>query len=349
MPKPNHILFNVDGLSDDEIVTILASILINIDYGRKVFEDGSYIWEEDNKIYFQQGVIIDIDFNILKLNSPILEFAINAKIYEIINDVLSDKFKKGININVKDQHITKLDESVVTFEDPLINAYYTIQKYTDERRSARSFINCFMYKRPDEKIRIILNKYKFLKPTESNKLNRVIYVNNINDIIKFNIVSTLFPFKKHQILDTECNIKMHPWGFYITDEELEYKDGKLFYKTTEINIVDKFAYDEGLLIENNNLYLHNINNNERIGTVIKVKLPIKFEDIKEEFIVKLNPVSLYPGLNYSELILNELNKFADNLQSIPADAEGVIFINDNADEEEVQNIIVAPRAVIPME
>jgi hypothetical protein len=343
MPKPNHILFNVEGLSDDEIVTILASILINIDYGRKVFEDGSYIWEENNKIYFPKGVTINFDFDILNLNRNIFEFAINAKIYEIINNVLSDKFKKGIKINVKDQHITKLEETVVTFEDPLININYGIQKFGDERISAREFISYFTNKITNNRIRIIVNKYKFLTPTETNKLNRIIYVDNINDIIKFNIVSTLFPFKKHQILDTPCVRKTHPWEFYITDEVLEYKDGKLFYKTTEIEINDDFAYDEGLLIEcNNKLHLCNINNTDRFAVRIKVKLPIKFEDVKEEFIAKLDPVSLYPGINYSELILNESNKFADNLQYIPANAEGIIFINDNKHEDEE-----GPRAAMP--
>jgi hypothetical protein len=265
---------------------------------------------------------INVDSDLLTLNGSMAKFAINMKIYEIIKTVLGEKFTNGEYVSFKDQHITKFQTKVVTFQDPLISIEYEIL-ISKKPMNAFELVDRLL---SPLCANIIVHKFDFIKSTDSR---RIIYTHKIDDIIPFNIVTTNAPFKKHQIDNTKNSYDSYPWSIYKTNKILELRENnELYCNNRHVENPYGVVYDEGLLYHYiGGLKIAPINSTIN-SPCVRIKVPIKFEDIKDQFIQHLYPISLKPIDNYSTLFDcgNPNVKFADDLHTMNANPGDIIFI-----------------------
>jgi hypothetical protein len=120
-------LYDINGLSMDEIYTLMANVLINAD---KNCEKPMFEKEEPcgTFTFYPKHLNLFIHQDLTPLSTNKILFYLNARIYEIIKE---KGYKFGYIMDTNKQHLLKLNRKAATFQNPLINLSYTITTYSN--------------------------------------------------------------------------------------------------------------------------------------------------------------------------------------------------------------------------
>jgi hypothetical protein len=259
--------FNTKGIDKDDILTIIARELINIDNNKNMFdEDRPYLFAEKTQggeiVHYIKHIVIYVFCDIMEFK--LLRFMINKRIYEIINEYLPELIKNTV-ITTDKQHIKKITRKTITLLDPLKRLEFTIHR----KRDIDEIINAKNYT-------FIIHNYDWHED--------VVYFNNINEILPslIYIDVDLDYYKKLNVI----NKKIHPWLLYETEDKIIKEDRTYKFRNLDITkeIENKCIFEKALImVHGAYAILYNCGSNiEDICYIVDTN--IKFEDAIDKYI-----------------------------------------------------------------
>lgn len=119
-------IIDVSGISENDIYTTIAKILINIDRGCDVFNGNVPIWTVDESFgvftYYPKHINVYIDDGLL--GPANFRFYLNARIYEIVKE---HKLDVGYSYKPTEQHLLKIQKRAASFQEPLVDITFNLE------------------------------------------------------------------------------------------------------------------------------------------------------------------------------------------------------------------------------
>ena len=225
-----YIFLNINNLQIEDILTNIAIILINLDYGLEIFTFTGEIIKNESPRKLTDGELTLIKNLIINIYCPCtianLRFVLNMRIYNIINqfDMLMNK-----RYVYKHQHIMEITDTILTFQSPLANYDFKIKCLTHTVNSKQlshlatqpnsnilfvglSIKTQYCQELPFKIIRVTRNPIHFDKwlSADAFQIGDVNCTTNITDIINSADIKNIHPLAfdkaKFDIVNGELNM-----------------------------------------------------------------------------------------------------------------------------------------------
>lgn len=302
------ILFDTFGLSTEQIITQLAVILINLDYGAEIFTIDKEIKKNETpaKLFIDgdiQRMVKSLTIEIYNINLPYnLKFVLNMRIYNIIS-----KYGMFVNQSISwiNQHMTEIKNIGLNFKNPIANYKMEIKKIYN------NILIMDLIKPGDEILYVFSGHQK-----------RVLY--------SLEIPIDIFPYKTLLIKNNFINFDnsapfqipakfRYPWRYY---ELAEVFDINLFKH------VDVWAFDEGYIVDKNLYFLGTDIDAEKL---IRVRINRGFLDVVGEYVAIMQPInSVFCKEVLIKLYTLWVNKTPVKKEGLSFKIGNIIIANDSA-------------------